>query len=85
MPIRYMLEQAFGGLLRAPTAALAGAYVHGLFSRSEPREALLALFGARSNGLDQNSVVDSALDEIAETLEQSLDIVGLAHLAGIEP
>jgi adenosylcobyric acid synthase len=64
---------------------IAGAYVHGLFSRPEPREALLALFGARSNGLDQNSVVDSALDEIAKTLEQSLDIVGLAHVAGIEP
>jgi adenosylcobyric acid synthase len=63
---------------------IAGAYVHGLFSRPEPREAMLALFGARSNGLDQKVVVDSALDEIAEILEQSLDIVGLAHVAGIE-
>jgi len=45
---------------------------------------MLALFGARSNGLDQKTVVDAALDEIAENLERSLYIVGLASVAGVE-
>jgi adenosylcobyric acid synthase len=62
---------------------IAGAYVHGLFARPAPRAALLAQFGARSNGLDQSAIVDAALDEIAQALEQSLDIAGLAGAAGI--
>ena len=61
---------------------IAGAYVHGLFARPEPRAALLAKFGVGSNGLDQNAIVDAALDEIAQTLEASLDIAGLAGMAG---
>ena len=62
---------------------ICGCYVHGLFSRPEPRAALLANFGAISNGLNQPAVVDAALDELALALEQSLDIEGLAKVAGL--
>ncbi len=60
---------------------IAGCYVHGIFTRPEPRAALLARFGAASNGLDQNSVVDSALEDLAQALERALDIEGLAAIA----
>ncbi len=62
---------------------VSGCYVHGLFAQSEPRAALLARFGSVSNGLDHTEAVDSALEEVAEALERSLDIEGLAQIAGL--
>jgi adenosylcobyric acid synthase len=60
-----------------------GAYVHGLFDVASAREALLAEIGATSDGLDQDAVVDAALDEIAAILESSLDISALERMAGL--
>jgi adenosylcobyric acid synthase len=62
---------------------ICGCYVHGLFARPEPRAALLSMFGASSNGLDQRAVVDAALEELAHALELSLDIEGLTRAAGL--
>ncbi len=63
---------------------IAGAYVHGLFDQAGARAALLAELGATSDGLDQLTRVDAALDEIAQVLEASFDIAALARIAGLE-
>lgn len=62
---------------------IAGAYVHGLFGRSEARAALLARFGARSTGVDHATVVEAALNDIAATLDRVVDIAALAEIAGL--
>lgn len=62
-----------------------GAYVHGLFGRAAARAALLARWGAGSDGVDQAVRTDQALDEIAAMLETHLDLPRLAAIAGLEP
>jgi adenosylcobyric acid synthase len=62
---------------------IAGTYVHGLFDRSQSRVALLAELGAVATPGDHSLVVDQALDEIAESLQQSLDIGALERIAGL--
>ena len=44
---------------------------------------MLARFGAASNGLEQDAVIDAALDDIAEALQRCLKIDDLARLAGL--
>jgi adenosylcobyric acid synthase len=63
---------------------VAGAYVHGLFGRSEARATILAELGAASRGGHHTEAVDAALDEIAEVLARSLDVTALSRLAGLE-
>ena len=60
-----------------------GTYLHGLFDRGEGRAALLAGWGAASDGLDQTARVDAALDEIAEVLAGAFDVNRLAEIAGL--
>jgi adenosylcobyric acid synthase len=67
----------------SPDGRIAGTYVHGLFERSEARAALLADLGAASTPGDHSEAVDRALDEIAESLGQSLDIAALERIAGL--
>jgi len=62
---------------------VAGAYVHGLFDVGPARAALLARLGAASTGADHAPVVEAALDDIAEVLEQSLDLPALSRIAGL--
>jgi adenosylcobyric acid synthase len=62
---------------------IAGTYVHGLFDRTESRAALLAELGAVATPGDHSLVIDQALDEIAESLGQSLDIGALERIAGL--
>lgn len=58
-----------------------GTYVHGLFADSAQRAALLARLGVDSGGQDYRASVETALGEIAEALEEHLDIDGLMELA----
>ncbi|WP_292963266.1 cobyric acid synthase [Novosphingobium sp. UBA1939] len=58
-----------------------GTYCHGLFAAPGLRAAMLARFGAHSNGADHDRAVDAALDELAAELERHLDIEGLLALA----
>jgi adenosylcobyric acid synthase len=60
---------------------IAGGYVHGLFNLPGPRAALLGLFGRGSNAVDQNAVVDTALDDVAAALEQALKIDAILRIA----
>jgi adenosylcobyric acid synthase len=62
---------------------IAGTYVHGLFDRSESRAALLAELGVVSTPGHHTLAVDQALDEIAESLDQSLNIAALERIAGL--
>jgi adenosylcobyric acid synthase len=60
---------------------VAGAYLHGLFNAGTARAALLDWLGAASTGIDQSSVVDGALDDIAAILEGCLDVEQLEAIA----
>jgi len=63
---------------------IAGCYVHGLFSETQARAALVSAIGAAPSQVDHNARVDSALDEIAVELEQCLDIPALVAIAGLQ-
>ncbi|MDP1600767.1 cobyric acid synthase [Phenylobacterium sp.] len=69
----------------SPDGRVSGAYVHGLFGLASARAAFLAELGASSDGVNEATRVDAALDEIAERLEQAFDIPLLASIAGLEP
>ena len=71
-----------GGAVSAD-GRIAGAYVHGLFNAGDARAALLAQLGAKSQGGDHGAVVDAALDELAQALDQAFDIDTLAAIAGL--
>jgi adenosylcobyric acid synthase len=69
----------------AQDGRIAGCYVHGLFDQAEARAQLVAQLGAASDGLDRREEVDAALDAIAATLEQVLDIDAIIAIAGETP
>jgi len=69
----------------SPDGLIVGGYVHGLFAEASARGALLAELGATSDGVDQSARVDEALDQIAESLEQNLDLAALERIAGLPP
>jgi adenosylcobyric acid synthase len=58
-----------------------GCHLHGLFHSATFREALLAWLGSRSAGHDHAERVETALDEIAATLERALSIDRLCAIA----
>ncbi|ARS27565.1 cobyric acid synthase [Sphingomonas sp. KC8] len=58
-----------------------GSYVHGLFGDAGLRGALLAHMGIAATGQDYAADVDRALDEIAASLEEHVDITALIALA----
>jgi adenosylcobyric acid synthase len=62
---------------------VAGAYVHGLFDAGAARAALLAPFGVSVTGGAHGDAVDIALDAVAQTLAQALDIDAIARIAGL--
>jgi adenosylcobyric acid synthase len=59
---------------------IAGCHVHGLFQSTAFRAALLESLGARSSLDDHPARVHAALDEIAATLEEALDIDALVRI-----
>jgi adenosylcobyric acid synthase len=60
-----------------------GCYIHGLFDQASARASLLGDLGVTSSRDDRSHAIDQALDEIAQTLETSLDIAALSKLAGL--
>ena len=65
----------------SPDGLISGTYVHGLLASSDLRAALLARIGSGSAGHDHGAVVDRALDEIAEQLEEHADIDAMIAIA----
>jgi adenosylcobyric acid synthase len=60
---------------------VAGCYVHRLFDDPAQRAHRLAALGAVSDGVDQTARVEAALDTIAATLAECLDIEGILAIA----
>ena len=58
---------------------IAGCYVHGLFNLAGQRRGWI---DGPSNGLDQNTAVDAALDALADELERHVAVDRLLALAG---
>jgi adenosylcobyric acid synthase len=65
----------------SPDGRVIGSYVHGALASTDLRAALLDRLGARSDGHDHAARVDAALDAIAQTLEQHVDIDALLAIA----
>jgi adenosylcobyric acid synthase len=61
---------------------VAGCYVHRLFDEPRQRAHRLAMLGAASDGIGQAARVEAALDAIAATLADCLDIDGILEAAG---
>jgi adenosylcobyric acid synthase len=58
-----------------------GTYCHGLLGSTPLRQSLLARLGVASGGQDYAARLDTALDAIAQALEQHLDVEALIALA----
>lgn len=58
-----------------------GTYIHGLFECGAFRQKFLETLGAQSDGKSHLQKVDQALDRIASSLEQALDLDSLLALA----
>jgi len=76
-----LLRFADGARDGVDAGQIAGCYVHGLFDDPTSRGHWLARIGVASDGTVRADVIDAALDEIAETLEQVLDIDRLMAIA----
>jgi adenosylcobyric acid synthase len=76
-----LLRFADGSADGVDTGQIAGCYVHGLFDDPAARAHWLARIGAGSDGRARGDVIDAALDEIARSLEQALDIDLLLAIA----
>ena len=62
---------------RSPDGQIAGTYVHGLLCADTYRGNFLSQFGNYESTFAYSDVVDDALDELADGLEDALDVNGL--------
>ena len=58
-----------------------GTYLHGLFTSDSFRRAYLAQLGVKPSGEQYRARIESALDALADHIEQHLDVDGLLALA----
>ena len=65
----------------SPEGRVAGCYVHGLFADDRQRAALLARFGAASDGTSYETGQEAALDALAAHLETHMDLDRFIALA----
>jgi adenosylcobyric acid synthase len=72
-PLLRFADGTMDGVI-SPDGRIAGCYVHGLFDRAEQRAVWLKRLGAVSDGVNQSSRVDAALDEIADVLARTVDV-----------
>ncbi|MCD1623459.1 cobyric acid synthase [Citromicrobium bathyomarinum] len=76
-----MLGEGHADGARSADGTVMGTYCHGLLESGPLRRALLAKIGAPSHAQPHADRVDAALEDIAATLEEALDIDGLIALA----
>jgi adenosylcobyric acid synthase len=60
---------------------VSGCYVHGLFNQAAQRAVWLARLGTKSDGVNQSTRVDQALDDLANALERTLNIQRILDIA----
>lgn len=65
----------------SPDGRIWGTYLHGIFSAGGFRRKFLQMLGGDSDGRAHHEKIDEALDSIAETLEETLDMDGIFALA----
>jgi len=65
----------------SPDGRIAGCYIHRLFDHPAQRGAWLARLGAQGDGVAQDHRVDQALDALAASLEDYVDIDRLLAIA----
>lgn len=82
-PMVHFDAGAYDGAVSAD-GRISGCHVHGLFQSTEYRAALLASLGAPSARYDHATRVHAALDEIAATLEEVLDVDALVRIGSGE-
>ncbi|MEO0542466.1 MAG: cobyric acid synthase [Pseudomonadota bacterium] len=58
----------------SPDGQVFGTYLHGLFESGPYRKAFLARLGVESDGADHRHNIEAALDELADAMENVLDI-----------
>lgn len=78
---RPLLRFADGAEDGIDAGQIAGCYVHGLFDDPASRAHWLARVGAASDGTVRADVIDAALDAVAQTLEQVIDVDRLLAIA----
>ena len=61
---------------------VSGTYIHGCFASDKFRSAYLNTLGASSSDLAFESLIEKTLDELADHLEQYLDLDRILDLAG---
>jgi adenosylcobyric acid synthase len=60
---------------------VSGCYLHGLFASDTFRRAFLSSLGAEAGGTNYDQHIESTLDELADHLEQSLDLSAILAAA----
>ncbi|MDM7956102.1 cobyric acid synthase [Blastomonas sp.] len=83
-PLLRLADGAEDGVVSAD-GQIAGCYIHRLFDHPAQRGAWLARLGAQSDGVAQGHRVDQALDALAASLEDYVDIDRLLAIAGHRP
>lgn len=82
-------QRPFSRIDAAPDGAvsrdgkIAGTYLHGLFSNDGFRAAWLAQFGLVAAPVSYSQTVEDTLDQLAEHMEQHLDVAALLDRAGV--
>ena len=79
-PFAILADGRHDGAINA-TGTVFGSYVHGLLADADQRRALLSRLDVEAGGLEYGGSVEAALDEIASSLEEHLDIDSLVALA----
>lgn len=79
-PFAILEDGAQDGAL-SPDGLVMGSYCHGLLESGPLRAALLRTLGASSEGADHRHLVDAALDDLAQQLEQHMNIGALIALS----
>ena len=64
----------------SPDGRVMGTYLHGMFARDKFRAAFLQNLGARVSQLEYETEIEHVLDQLADHLEQHLDVDGLLAL-----
>ncbi|HEY9057484.1 MAG TPA: cobyric acid synthase CobQ, partial [Aurantimonas sp.] len=65
----------------SPDGRVFGTYLHGLFGADGWRRRYLSRFGLEAAGPGYRAGVEAALDEVADALEQVVDVEGLLTVA----
>ncbi|MGK2741560.1 cobyric acid synthase [Tepidicaulis sp. LMO-SS28] len=67
---------------RSGDGRVSGCYIHGLFNKGAYRSSFLKELGARASQADHETHIHAALDEMAEAMEEHLDLDAMLQLAG---